>query len=148
MGGYTEIKLKDCSQKNINKHNKALRAMRVTKKYRFYSQKDTKFEYKTFLAGEGAFPENQFPKAQINSFKDFRKFWNNKAIGSFCPLYGTLTFDCYFGRTSDRDLRKIGKYITSIINEIKTVDGSFTTFMERGMTKKEIKLFENSEIKL
>lgn len=148
MGGYTEIKLKDCSAKNINKHNKALRAMRVAKKYRFYSQKDTKLEYKAFVAGLGAFPENQFPREKINSYKDFRKYWSHDALGSFCPTFGILSLDCYFGRTSKRALRQLGKYVASIIDEIKTVDGSFITFMERGMTKKENKLFEQSGMEL
>ena len=60
----------------------------------------------------------------------------------FVPKFGTLSFDCYFGRTSDRAMRNIGRYIGMNAKHIKSTGGSFSTFMERGMTKFERELME------
>jgi len=147
MGGFTQIKLKDCSEKNIETQNAILDMVRVPKKYRFYSIKDTRFEYDAFKVGDGVFPERQFPKDKINSFADFKKYWSSEALGEvFVPPYGTLQFDCYFGRTSVYAMKKIGKYVANNVDQFKEFEGSFSTFMERGMTKREIKIIEESGI--
>lgn len=149
MGGFTTIQLKDTSIENIAKHNAQLELMKVPKKYRFYSILDIIFEYESFKKGLGHFPEHMFPKAKIKSLKDFRKFWSPEALGEvFVPQMGMLTFDCYFGRTSEKAMRKIGKWVSGNIKDIKSVDGSFTTFMERGMTKTEQELIKKSGLKL
>jgi hypothetical protein len=139
MGGHTVIYLKDKSQKNIDIQNARLEIGKVPQKYRFYSERDVIYQYESFKMNLGEFPKFQFPKDEINSLEDFKKFWSTEALGSvFVPPYGTLTFDCCFGRTSDGALRKMGKYVASNLDEIISVRGSFTTFVERGMTKKEI----------
>lgn len=141
MGGFTVIYLKDRSEENIRKHNELLKKYGVAKRYRFYSLDDVKFEYNGFMKGTGVFPENLFPKDKIKTFDDFCKYWNPKAIGEVFVAYtGSLSFDCYFGRTSKRAMRNIGKYVADYWRDILAVSGSFDTFMERGMTKLERQL--------
>ena len=147
MGGFTEIHLKNTTEANIKVQNKKLKKFWVPSKYRFYSETDIKNEYKWFVAGKGAFPDHLFPKDKINSYEDFKKYWSPSAIGSsFCPYIGSLTFDCYFGRTSDEDMRSIADYLLKNHKEIKLVEGSFTTFMEKSMTDEEVKKIKASEI--
>ncbi len=143
MGGFTKVYLKDTSQKNIDTQNARLILMGVPKQYRFYSETEVIYEYESFRIGKGYFPENQFPREKINSLEDFKNYWSPEALGEvFVPKFGTLTFDCYFGRTSKRAMRKIGKYLAENVDQIESVGGSFSTFMERGMTKAERKLME------
>jgi len=138
MGGFTQVYLKDCSYDNILKQNEKLKEYKVAKRYRFASEDDVKFEYNAFVKGLGVFPESQFPKDKIKSYNDFKKYWSTEALGEiFCPTFGTLNFDCYFGRTSKRAMRNMGKYIANNVDEIKKTNGSFSTFIERGMTKIE-----------
>jgi hypothetical protein len=149
MGGFTQIKLIDCSPDNVERQNAKLAAYRVPKQYRFQDlEKNQAEEYKWFVKGKGAFPESQFPKDQIHSLEDFKKFWNPSALGEvFAPPTGTLQFDCYFGRTSKNAMRAIGKYLAANLDQIKKFEGSFFTFMERGMTKEERALVDASGIK-
>jgi len=141
MGGFTVVYLKDRSEANIAKHNKLLAEYNVPKKYRFYSLDDVIFEYESFKANKGVFPPEQFPKDKIKSLDDFQRYWNPRALGEvFAPFTGSLSFDCYFGRTSKRAMRNIGKYIADNWRDIYAVSGSFDTFMERGMTKLERQL--------
>lgn len=147
MGGFTEVKLKDCTQANIDKMNALLREYKVPKKYSFYSEKDVIFEYESFKKGLGIFPEHLFPKDKIHSYKDFTKYWSTKALGAiFVPPFGALTFDCYFGRTSKRAMRNMGRFIAENYREIHSTDGSFETFMERGMTRIERQIIAESAI--
>jgi len=150
MGGFTQIKLKDVSIQNIEKQNAILDIHKVPKKYRFKSLETVQIiEYEYFKRGLGTFHESQFPKDKIKSLADFKKYWNPKAIGEiFCAYSGTLQFDCYFGRTSKSAMRKIGKYLAENINEIREVDGSFSTFLERGTTKAEVKIITESGLKI
>lgn len=148
MGGFTQFKLKDKSQANIDKQNDLLRQYGVAKGYRFYSEKDVIFEYEAFLKGIGVFPEHKFPKDKIKTLEDFKQYWSSKALGEvFVPPYGTLQFDCYFGRTSQRAMRNIGRYLAANHNEIETMRGSYDTFFERGMTKLERQIIAESKIK-
>lgn len=152
MGGFTKLQLKDTSEENIAKHNQMLASAGVIKKYRFYSEEDVKLEFECFKRGEGAFPEHQFPKDKIKSFKDFKKYWNPKALGEvFCPEFGSLTFDCYYSRTSKRAMRNIKNYIVNTLllpeNFMKTPfshsEGSWSTFLERcGASKLNLKLIK------
>ena len=138
MGGFTSIKLKNASQSNCNKHNEILKQYGVPKKYRFYSPADVYQEYGYYLKGEGTYPEHLFPPDKINSFNDFTKYWSTAALGVvFVPEFGMLTFDCYFGRTSKKAMRAIGRYVADHWRDIAKTEGSFSTFMERGMTKLE-----------
>jgi len=148
MGGFTQIKLIDCSPENIEQQNAKLAAYRVPRKYRFQDlEKEQAEEYKWFVKGKGAFPEHLFPKDKIHSLKDFRKYWNPRALGEvFAPPSGTLQFDCYFGRTSKNAMRAIGRYVAANLDQFKVFDGSFSTFMERGMTKEERALVDASGI--
>jgi len=149
MGGFTQIKLKDTSNKNIKHQNSLLREYGVKKSLTFYSIDDVKFEYESFTKGLGTFPNHMFPKDKINSFNDFKKYWNSEALGEvFCPKFGSLVFDCYFGRTSKNAMRKLGKYLAANHQHIKQAEGSFTTFMERGMTKIERNTIINSEVEI
>jgi hypothetical protein len=139
MGGFTVIYLKDRSEENIRKHNELLKKHKVTKRYRFYSIDDIMFEYDSFKKNLGTFPEHLFPKDKIKTLDDFCRYWNPKAVGEcFVPYTGSLSFDCYFGRTSKRAMRGIGKYIIENWKDILAVTGSFDTFIERGMTKSEM----------
>jgi len=143
MAGYTSIQLSDTSQENIDIQNVRLEIHGVPKKYRFYSNKNIIHEYEYFKVGLGVFPKDQFPKEKINSLDDFKKYWNTQKLSVlFCPPIGTINFDCYFGRTSKRAMRNIGKYLTENIEHIDSVGGSFSTFIERGMTKSEQKLMK------
>lgn len=153
MGGFTQLRLKDTSEENIAKHNKMLEAAGVRKEIRFYSENDVKLEYDYFKRGEGAFPENQFPKDKIKSYSDFKKYWNPKALGEiFCPPFGTLQFDCYFGRTSKRAMRNMKNYIVAALlapenfmnSPFSEATGSWTTFLERcGASKLDLQLIED-----
>lgn len=139
MGGFTKIQLKDTSAENIAKHNKMLEAAKVRKSIRFYSEDDVKFEYDGFVAGTGHFPEHLFPKDKINSYEDFTKYWSTEALGEiFVPPFGCLTFDCYFGRTSNNAMKCIKNYIIDALLEepfgeqvFAEVGGSWSTFLER-----------------
>ena len=148
MGGFTTIKLKDCSEQNISAHNARLELNKVPKKYRFYSESDIIFEYESFKAGLGYFGEDLFPKDKIKSLIDFKKYWSPKALGLiFVPEIGMLTFDCYFGRTSKRAMKAIGKYLVDNHRDIEKVGGSWSTFLERGCTKLEQQVLKESGIK-
>jgi hypothetical protein len=149
MGGFTVIRLKDVSQENIDKQNAKLIAYGVNKKYSFYSENNVRKEYQYFVAGEGHFPENLFPKHKIKSYEDFKVYWHPDNVGEvFVPYFGTLTLDCYFGRMSVRAMKKLGSYITNNVLEIEAMYGSVSTFMERGMTRLEKKIVSESNIKL
>jgi len=138
MGGFTVIYLKDRSEENIRKHNKLLKQYKVAKKIHFYSMENVQFEYDSFMKGLGVFPDQLFPKDKINTLEDFCKYWSPVAVGEvFVPYNGSMTFDCYYGRTSKRAMRNIGKYIYDNYKDILAVYGSFNTFMEYGMTKSE-----------
>lgn len=143
MGGFTKIQLKDCSQKNIDLQNEKLSEIGLRKDIRFYSEENIKEEYEYYKKDDGYFPTDQFPPEKINSYEDFKFYWTR--VGEpFVPPIGALTFDCYFGRTSQRAIKMIGKYLLENKNQIKNVDGSFTTFVERtGLpTKKKLILYQ------
>lgn len=136
MGGFTEIRLKTTDENEIAKENLRLKQMGIPEAYRFYSINDVRKEYEAFLEGEGYFPKHLFPKDKINSFEDFKLYWNTDALGEiFCPAFGALTFDCYFNRTPKYVLKKIGSWCYQNTDKIKEVGGSFSTFVERGMGK-------------
>ena len=148
MAGFTAIYLKDCSQKNIDEQNKKLAAYKVAKQYRFYSLENVRKEYEYFLKGDGYFPEDQFPRNKIKSFEDFRKYWSTESLGEvFVPKFGSLTFDCYFGRTSKRAMHNIANYLIDNISLIKGTNGLFSTFVERcgkyKYVKKELLTLDN-----
>lgn len=144
MGGFTTIKLKDKTQRNIDTQNARLELCGVPKKYHFYSERDIIFEYEAFKVGVGVFPENQFPKNDIQSLDDFKRYWSAEALGGvFVPEIGSLNFDCYFGRTSKKAMRNIGKYVANNHHAIEKVGGSFIIFMERGMTELERIIIHN-----
>jgi hypothetical protein len=148
MGGFTQIKLKDCSEENIKIQNELLNEYDVPREYRFQDlKKDQEEEYKYFKKGEGSFPEHLFPKDKIKTLADFRKYWTPSAVGEcFVPPSGTLQFDCYFGRTPEDVMYNIGRYVAENVDAIKETCGSFTTFMERGMTEEQRKIVEASDI--
>lgn len=147
MGGFTVFYLKNTSEENIAKQNAKLTALGVPKKYRFYSEGDIMEEYEWFKKEDGVFPEHLFPRAKIHSYEQFKCYWNPKAVGEvFVPYVGSLTLDCYFGRTSKRAMRNIGKYLADNHREIKSMSGSYDTFMERGMTKLERQIISESGI--
>ena len=140
MGGFTQLFLKDISAENIKKHNKMLDDAKVKKGIRFYSEDDVKLEYEYFKKEDGYFPNDQFPRDKINSYEDFTKYWSTEALGSvFCPEFGSLSFDCYFGRTSNNAMKCIKDYIVEAIlleeyfmnTPFKKASGSWTTFLER-----------------
>jgi hypothetical protein len=143
MGGHTKVMLNSTSRDNIARHNARLEIHRVPKKYRFYGPDDVVVEYEYFRAEKGTYPEHMFPKASINSFADFKRHWNTDACGEcFVPPFGALTFDCYFGRMSKGAMRAVAKYLIANVSEIASVRGSFVTFMERGMTATERKIWK------
>lgn len=149
MGGFTQIKLKDCSVENIAKQNQLLSEYKVAKKYRFHDlEKEQVEEYKWYLKRKGVFSEHLFPRDKINSLEDFKKYWSPESAGEvFIPPSGTLQFDCYFGRTSKNALHAMGRYVAANLEEFKSFGGSFATFMGRGMSKFERGLVNASGIK-
>lgn len=149
MGGFTQVFLRDRSEENIKAVNQSLRDAGLRKELRFYSEDETRFEYECFLKNDGYFPEDQFPRNEIKSYEDFKKYWNTEKLGAvFVPPYGVLQFDCYFGRTSKRAMRILGRWIVDNHRLIEKTSGSFTTFMERGMTKLERQVIEESDVKV
>lgn len=149
MGGLTYIRLKDTSRNNIAAHNARMKLAKVPMKFRFYSEDNVILEYEAFKIGDGVFPERQFPKDKIKSYQDFKQYWNHEALGEvFCPKFGTLSFDCYFGRTSQRGMRAVAKYIVDNHRDIESTSGSFETFMEKAMTKIERQIIAESNIKI
>jgi hypothetical protein len=145
MGGFTRIQLEDCSEENIAKHNARLQLYGVAKQYHFYSINDIIFEYEYFKAGEGEFKEHLFPKDKINSLEDFRKYWSPEALGEvFVPQIGMLCFDCYFGRTSQRAMKNIVRYLVDNHRAIKYVGGSFSTLLDKAATKLEKEILTDS----
>jgi len=148
MGGWTEVHLKNKSLANIRKQNALLRQYGVKRALSFYSDDDIQSEFDGFRKGTGHFPEDQFPRDKIKSLEDFKEYWNPKRWGSsMIPHIGQLSFDCYFGRTSRNAMRNIGRYIADNHNEIESVNGSWSTFVERGMTKREQEIIKGSNIK-
>lgn len=138
MGGFTTVFLRDKSQKNIDKHNEILKEFGVARDYHFYSEKDIYNEFEAFQADSGVFPEHRFPKDQIKSFSDFKKYWSTEALGEiFCPYQGEFTCDCYFGRMSKRAMRNFCKYLAAHHNDIESMGGSYETLLERGATQLE-----------
>ena len=140
MGGFTKLVLKDKSIENIRKHNELLSKAKVRKGIRFYSEDDVRLEYDAFLNNQGVFPEHSFPKDKIKTYNDFTKYWSSEALGEvFVPKFGTLTFDCYFGRTSDNAMKCLKNYIvdTLLLNEyfldspFEYASGSWSTYLER-----------------
>jgi len=139
MGGFTEIFLRDKSKENIAKHNQMLVDAKVKKSFRFYSMEDVELEYEAYKKGDGEFPGHLFPPFRIHSLTDFMKYWNPQALGScFVPHIGSLTFDCYFGRTSDNAMKCIKNYIITALLEapfgepvFEKVGGSWSTYLER-----------------
>lgn len=130
MGGLTKIHLKDPSKENIKFVNDILTGMKLAKSFRFYSEADVEFEYKCFVDGKGTFPDHQFPKNQIKSYDDFKNYWSTEALGeAFVPKFGCLTFDCYFGRTSQTAMNIIANFLYSYRYLIGEVSGSYLTFV-------------------
>lgn len=142
MGGFTKIQLKDTSQVNIDDHNENLKQFGVSKRYRFYSEKDVKKEYEYYQKGDGNYPEHLFPKDQINSYEDFKRFWSPEALGEvFVPKFGSLTFDCYFGRTSEKTMHGIARWVLDF-GEVENIStsGSYSTFVERSGYKSKTRI--------
>ena len=154
MGGFTKLMLKDTSTENIRKHNELLAKAKVRKEIRFYSEDDVKLEYEYFKKGDGNFPEHQFPKDKINSYEDFTKYWSTEALGEvFVPKFGTLTFDCYFGRTSNNAMKCLKDYIVNVLisseyfldSPFAYAGGSWSTFLERcSASKLDLKIIEEN----
>lgn len=140
MGGFTTLKLRNISQENIDEQNQNLEELGVAKRYRFYSERSIEEEYQYYLKGDGNYPENFFPPDQINSLEDFKKFWSPRALGEvFVPHVGSLNFDCYFGRTSERAMHGIARYLLIYGDRIKETSGSYSTFVERAGYKAKTK---------
>jgi hypothetical protein len=133
MGGFTAIYLKDKSQENIDRQNQHLDDLRVPKAYRFYSEKDIEEEYQYYLAGDGVYKECFFPPDKINSLEDFKRYWSPAALGEvFVPHVGSLTLDCYFGRTSEYAMHGIMRWVLLFgEDEAITTSGSYSTLVER-----------------
>lgn len=143
MGGFTSIQLKNISQENIDEQNQKLDDLKVAKHYRFYSEKDVEEEYEYYLKKDGVYPEHLFPSEKINSFEDFKKYWSSEALGEvFVPQFGMLTFDCYFGRTSNKTMHGIARYLLENENLIKETSGSYSTFVERSGYKAKTKQYK------
>ena len=154
MGGFTEIYLRDKSIENIRKQNEKLKAIGVTK-MSFYSEDDIQKEWEAFQKNDGVFPEHLFPRDKIKTFQDFKRYWSPEALGAcFVPYSGSLVFDCYFGRTSKRQMNLLRKYLMGYdenlkcnIHLIEKVSGSFSTFVERGkFTKLETQILKENNL--
>jgi hypothetical protein len=132
MGGFTQIRLRNCSEENIKEQNEQLRKYGVAKKYRFYSEAEVREEYEYYLKGDGNYPPHLFPAHKIDSYEDFKRYWSSEALGEvFVPKFGTLNLDCYFGRTSKRAMHNLAGWLLCNLSQVKSVNGSFSTFVER-----------------
>jgi hypothetical protein len=139
MGWVTALYLADRSAKNIAYHNQKLKEFGVAKCYRFYSEADIRLEYKSFLTDNSLYPLHTFPKAEINSYDDFKKFWNPVDRGEvFVPYIGSLTFDCYFGRMSNRAMYNVGRYIKEHKHDLLGYQGSLSTLFEKAFSDKQM----------
>jgi len=157
MGGFTTVYLKDTS--DIQKHNKLLADYGVRKSIRFWSQDNLREEFKFWMQCQSKGRKEQlkyYPEWIVNkygflviTFDDFIKYiFSPDVMGeTFVPKVGSLGFDCYFGRTSKRAMRNLGRYIVDNYRDIKKVRGSFETFMERGMTPLERQIIVDSHLK-
>lgn len=141
MGGWTQINLSEPNEENINIQNAKLEGYGVPKKYRFYTELDIRKEYEYYKLRDGNFPDFLF--RGVNTYEGFRKAW----LDWTHLKVGGLHFDCYYGRTGKLAMRRIGKYIAENVDLIASVSGSFGTFMERGMTKKEIEICKGIKTK-
>jgi hypothetical protein len=135
MGGFTKIQLRDCSQENIDKCNQELREFGLRKDIHFYSEKDTRTEWEYYRDEPETrakyYPPHLFPQ-DISSYSEFKKYWSTSHLGEvFVPPVGALKFDCYFGRTSKRAMHAIARWLLLSLDEIKVVEGSYSTFVER-----------------
>jgi len=132
MSGFTTIKLKDCSAENIEKQNNVLINCGVPKKYHFYSENDMYDEYIYFTTHKEQYKNFiKFPE-KIKTYNQFKLVWNTKKLTDFIvPEYGMLTFDCYFNRTSKRAMHNLAKYLLNNLDEIESINGSFSTFIEK-----------------
>ena len=139
MGGFTKIQLEHCDQENIDLQNEKLDKLKLHKGIRFYSEKDIEMEYDFYLNDEKReeyFPPHLFPYDEIKSYEDFRKIWTGMGEAIVPPI-GSLTFDCYFDRTSKSAMYKIAQYLYNNMGQISEVSGSFSTFIERsGISQK------------
>jgi len=133
MGGFTTITLKDDSLINIISQNAKLELAGLRKGKRFYSEIDIILEYEAYKIGDGVFPEDRGFVYGL-TLDEFKPFWSSY---NCWDKVGQLSFDCYFGRTSNRAMRMLGKYLGENADQIKSVSGSFSTFAERGMTELE-----------
>ena len=133
MGGMTVVRLRNTSTDNIWSQNLILRYdYKIPPEIEFYSPQHVLFEYQGFENGTGHFPEHQFPPDEINSFNDFERFWSTDALGEvFVPHFGTLKFDCYFGRTPVAVMNRIARYIFDNENKIRCIEGSSSAFLEK-----------------
>jgi len=139
MGGMTTLYLADRSAKNIAYHNQKLKEFGVAKCYRFYSEADIKIAYNEFISGKGVFREHLFPKAEINSYKDFKKFWSPVAVGEvFVPYIGSVTFDCYFDRMPKRAMYNMSCYIREHRHELLGYQGALSTLFEKAFSDKQM----------
>lgn len=152
MGGMTKIMLKDVSDENIRAQNQILKERGIKK--RFYSKDDIVREYRYFKKDPGNYPQHLFPIDEIKTFEDFKTYWSTERLGeTFCPGFGTLMFDCCFGRTHESEMNKIGMYVLENIKSIAEVSGGYSTFVQRtDLSKKQkntlLKLEDNSEPEL
>ena len=130
MGGFTKIQLRDTSEENIDKCNQELREFGLRKDISFNSEKSIREEWEFY---QNDSPEDRrkyyhnFPQ-DITEYSEFRKHW---LAHPFVRPIGALTFDCYFGRTSTRAMHAIARWLLLSLDEVKHVEGSYSTFVER-----------------
>lgn len=135
MGGFTKIQLRDTSQENIDKCNQELREFGLRKDIHFYSEKDIREEWRYYRDEPQNrakyYPPHLFPQ-DMTTYSEFRKYWSTSHLGEvFVPPIGALKFDCYFGRTSTRAMHAIARWLLLSLDEVKHVEGSYSTFVER-----------------
>jgi hypothetical protein len=104
MGNAVKIILMNKSEENINLQNKRLKDFGVDEKYRFYSNKDLRDEFKYYLKHPDQYPQYLFNEGL--TYEEFKEVylslnWNE---------LGVLWFDTYFNRTPEEEIEKILNY--------------------------------------
>jgi hypothetical protein len=121
-----KIKLKDLNK--INKMNKVLEEMGI--EYKFWSEEDNKAWLNDINTNPESPQKHLKPKGRdltLAELKEMFEAWTEVGI------YET---DLYYGRTSEEQMQKIGKFIYNYSDEIEFLDGS-DILLERGNIPEE-----------
>lgn len=128
MGNVVKFILANKSEENINLQNKRLKDFGVDEKYRFYSNKDLRDEFKYYLKHPDKYPQHFFDKGlTYEEFKEIYLMFNWNELG-------VLWFDTYFNRTPEEEIEKILNYFFNtpqfvFVDEIEGINHLYNEYM-------------------